>query len=161
LFTDSQGDYSPSAWDNKHIITVVGGKRFPKNWEIGLRWTFYGGAPFTPYDVENSVLINQWNVNNEGLFDYSQLNTQRLKATHRLDIRVDKKWYFKNWNLDLYLDITNLYNNQAAGQDALTVVRNEDGIPVENPENPGSYIPNFIENNNGTLIPTIGVVFTY
>jgi hypothetical protein len=157
----SQGDYSPSAWDNKHIITVVGGKRFPKNWEIGLRWTFYGGAPFTPYDVENSVLINQWNVNNEGLFDYSQLNTQRLKATHRLDIRVDKKWYFKNWNLDLYLDITNLYNNQAAGQDALTVVRNEDGIPIENPENPGSYIPNFIENNNGTLIPTIGVVFTY
>jgi hypothetical protein len=161
LFTDVQGDYSPSAWDNKHIITVVGGKRFPKNWEIGLRWTFYGGAPFTPYDVENSVLINQWNVNNEGLFDYSQLNTQRLKATHRLDIRVDKKWYFKNWNLDLYLDITNLYNNQAAGQDALTVVRNEDGIPIENPENPGSYIPNFIENNNGTLIPTIGVVFTY
>jgi hypothetical protein len=160
-FTNDDGMLSPSAWDLQHIITVVGGKKFKRNWEVGVKWRFYGGAPYTPFDVEYSVLTNVWDVNNEGQFDYTQINTMRLKAVHQLDIRVDKKWYFDRWNLDMYLDITNVYNNKAAGQDELTVERDESGIPEEDPDNPGSYIPKFIPNDNGQLIPTVGVVITF
>lgn len=161
MFTNADGAFSPSAWDFKHIITLVGGKKFKRNWEIGIRWTFYGAAPATPYDVEFSTLIPVWNVNNEGQFDYGQINTQRLKATHELNVRVDKRWFFNKWNLDLYFDITNLYNFKAPGQDILTVERDDSGRPIPDPDNPGSYKPLFIPNDNGNLIPTVGVVVTY
>jgi len=161
LFTNGSKEYTPSAWDFKHIITLVGGKKFKRNWEIGLKWTFYGGGPYTPYDVDYSIQVPVWDVNNEGQSDYSRINTKRLKAVHRLDVRVDKKWYFDKWNLDLYLDISNLYMNKSAGQNILTVDRDEAGDPIQDPGNPGSYIPEYIENENGQLIPSIGLVFTY
>lgn len=160
-FSNADGRLTPSAWDLQHIITLVGGKKFKRNWEVGIKWTFYGGSAYTPYDVEYSVIRQVWDVNNEGIPDYDLINTQRLKAVHRLDIRVDKKWYFDKWNLDVYLDITNLYNDKALGQDVLTVERDEDGQPVEDPGNPGSYIPKFIPDENGQLIPTVGLVVTY
>jgi len=161
LFTNGDGKYTPSSWDYQHIITLVGGKKFKRNWEVGLKWTFYGGAPFTPYDEAYSIQTPVWDATNGGQPDYDQINTGRLKAVHRLDIRVDKKWYFKKMNLDLYIDITNLYMNKSEGQDILTVERDESGIPIEDAGNPGNYIPNYISDENGQLIPTIGVVLTY
>jgi hypothetical protein len=139
----------------------VGGKKFKKNWEIGARWTFYGGAPYTPFDINYSVQIPVWTVNNEGILDYNQINSERLKPVHRLDVRVDKKWFFNKWNLNLYLDITNIYNNPARGNDQLTVERDEVGQPIVDPDNPNQYIPKLIENTNGNLIPTIGLVLAY
>ncbi|MEZ5024662.1 MAG: TonB-dependent receptor [Chitinophagales bacterium] len=161
LFTNADGNYTSSGWDNRHIVTLVGGKKFKKNWEIGARWTFYGGAPYTPFDIDYSVQIPVWTVNNEGILDYNQINSERLKPVHRLDVRVDKKWFFNKWNLNLYLDITNIYNNQARGNDQLTVERDEVGQPIVDPDNPNQYIPKLIENTNGNLIPTIGVVLAY
>lgn len=160
-FTNADGNLTPSAWDFRHVVTLVGGKKLPRNWEVGLKWTLYGGGPFTPYDVAYSMQIPVWNVFNEGQPDFGAINSGRLKPVHRLDVRVDKKWYFNAWNLDLYLDITNLYMNKARGLDILTVERDEMGIPLEDPENPGSYLPKFIANENGQLIPTIGIVVTY
>ena len=30
---------------------------------------------------------------------------------HQLDIRVDKRWKFKSWQLSAYLDVQNVYNH--------------------------------------------------
>ncbi len=30
---------------------------------------------------------------------------------HTLDVRVDKRWRFKTWQLSAYLDIQNVYNS--------------------------------------------------
>jgi hypothetical protein len=41
------------------------------------------------------------------------------------------------------------------------VVRDENGIPVEDPNNPGSYDVYQLENSSGTVLPSIGLVFAY
>ncbi len=111
-FDDKNGDPLPSAWDNGHIVSLTGGKKFKSNWEIGLKWRFSGGAPYTPYDLQTSSLIPIWDVNGQGVLNYDRLNSERLANTHGLDIRVDKRFYFQKWTLNIYVDIQNLYNYQ-------------------------------------------------
>jgi hypothetical protein len=43
----------------------------------------------------------------------------------------------------------------------LDVGRDENGVPVEDPNNPGSYDIYFLDNNSGTVLPSIGLVFEY
>ena len=157
-FTDGSGAFKPAAWDNRHIVTSTFGKKFGKNWEIGLRWRYYGGTPFTPFDADRSALIAVWDVVGRGLPDYDLLNTQRIGAAHNLDVRLDKKWFFEKWSMNLYLDIQNAYNFQAQGAPFFDTVRDVDGNPVVDPNNPSSYLLEEIPNTVGTLLPTIGVV---
>ncbi len=37
--------------------------------------------------------------------------SERIDPFHQPDIRVDKRWIFDRWLLDIYLDISNVYNN--------------------------------------------------
>jgi hypothetical protein len=39
--------------------------------------------------------------------------SERLPLFHQLDLRVDKRWQFKDWRLSAYLDVQNVYNNPA------------------------------------------------
>ncbi len=157
-FTDGTGEFKPSSWDNKHIVTTVLGKKFKKNWELGVRWRYYGGTPYTPYDVERSSEIAVWNISGQGRPDYTQLNSQRLAPSHSMDVRIDKKWFFEKWSLNLYLDLQNAYNYQSKGVPFLDVVRDENGDPVVDPNKPGHYQMREIENTLGTILPSIGVV---
>lgn len=157
-FEDKNKRYVPSSWDNRHLVSLTGGKKFGKNWELGVRWLFTGGAPYTPSSVQQTVLMNNWNVRPFGIPDYNRLNTQRISAFHQLDIRIDKKYYFKRWSLNAYIDIQNLYNHQTKLEDSIDVVKDSNGNPVEDSNNPGSYIPKFIRNTSGQVLPTIGVI---
>lgn len=157
-FTDGSGAYKPSAWDNRHIITSTLGKKFKRNYEVGLRWRFYGGTPYTPYDVDRSAQVAVWDVTGRGLPDYSQLNTLRTANAHNLDVRVDKKWYFQKWSLNLYIDVQNVYNFQAQGAPNLDVIRDASGAPQLDPNRSGYYQVQLIPNTLGTLLPSVGVV---
>ena len=33
-----------------------------------------------------------------------------MNGQHGLDIRIDKKWFFKSWSLNAYIDIENILN---------------------------------------------------
>lgn len=153
--------YVPSSWDNKVIVSLTAGKRFNKNWEVGTRWRYLGGTPYTPYDVEESSLISNWDLRGQPIFDYSQINEFRLRAFHQLDLRVDKKYYFKKWSLNWYVDIQNLYNYEADQPDLLVPVRGESGEILINPEDPTRYQLKFIENTAGTILPTVGIIVEF
>jgi hypothetical protein len=157
-FTDSSGRFAPSSWDNRMIVTSVLGKKFKRNWEIGVRWRLYGGNPYTPYDLERSSQVAVWNITGQGIPDYARLNTLRLTPSHSMDFRVDKKWFFQKWSLDLYLDIQNAYNFQSQGVPFLDVVRDANGAPVLDANRPGYYQMRQIQNTVGTLLPSIGLV---
>ena len=160
-FKDKNGDYRPSAWDNGHIISLTAGKKFKKDWEVGFRFRFSGGSPYTPYDTLTSSITQVWDVNNVGVFDYAQLNSLRLNANHGLDIRVDKKWYWKKIALNLYLDIQNLYNFQAETPPSLIVLRDNNGNKLVDPNDPSRYLLKEISNTTGTVLPTIGLQFEF
>lgn len=157
-FEDRNGKFVVSAWDNQHIVALTGGKKFKRNWEVGVKWRFLGGAPYTPYNLSTTSLKTVWDVNRQGVFDYSQLNTLRFKPVHQLDLRVDKKYFFKKWALNIYLDIQNVYNFQAELQPNVNVVTNADGTIAEVPNDATRYQVKQIPNTSGTLIPSIGII---
>lgn len=157
-FTSIGGDYAPSSWDSRHLLSLTGGKKLKKNWEVGGRFQFSGGLPYTPDNLNASMLVANWDRFGAALTDWSQVNSQRFSAFHQLDIRIDKKWFFSKWSLDLFLDIQNIYNQQTTLKPILDVQRNAQGDPIVNPENPQFYSPNFLTNTNGTLLPSIGVI---
>ena len=78
-----------------------------ENWEVGVNWRYQSALPFTPFS-DASSLVNNWNVNGRGLRDFNQLNSLRGDEVSVIDIRVDKKWFFKKWSLNLYLDLENV-----------------------------------------------------
>ena len=42
----------------------------------------------------------------------TRINEYRYPAYHRLDIRLEKRFIFKAWSLDIYLDVQNVYNRR-------------------------------------------------
>jgi hypothetical protein len=160
-FTAATSTYIPSAWDNKYLLTLTGGKKLGKNWDAGLKWRYVSGRPFTPYNEEASALKSNWDASGQGIPDYSNLNSERLAAFHQLDIRIDKAWFFNKWSVNLYLDIQNLYNFKAENPDILNVRKDANGIPITNPDKPDSYEIYYIKDTSGTILPTIGIIIDF
>ena len=153
--------YAASSWDSKNIVSLTGGKRFKNGWEIGVRWLYSGGSPYTPIDVETSSLKAVWDVNGRGLLDYSKLNTEREGNFHQLNIRVDKKYYLKKWTLNFYLDIQNAYAAKTKVAPILLVEKDAAGNPITDPNDPTRYKTKFIENTSGILQPSLGIIIEF
>jgi outer membrane receptor for ferrienterochelin and colicin len=160
-FKNFYGKYIPTAWDNRHLFNLTATKKFNRNWDLGMKWRFVGGAPYTPYDLEKSSLKAAWDLQGQGYPDYSNYNTQRLRAFHQLDLRVDKRYFFKGWSLMLYVDIQNVYNHKA-DQPAILVRNTEsNGNPVTDPLNPAKYSLKYISGTSGTVLPTVGIIIEF
>ena len=153
--------FVPSSWDNRFIVSLTAGKRFGKNWELGARWRFLGGTPYTPIDVEESALISNWDLRGQPILDFTRINGVRLPAFHQLDLRLDKKYFYKNWNLNWYIDIQNAYNFQAQQPPLLVPIRDAAGGLVVDPTDPIRYSLRFLESIAGTLLPTVGIIVEF
>lgn len=160
-FKNKNDEYVPTAWDSRHIVSLTGGKRFKKGWELGMRWLFSGGSPYTPYDIETSRLISNWNINGVGLLDYSRLNTERESSFHQLNVRLDKKLFLDKFNMNFYLDIQNLYGYKTKVAPILLVETDASGAPVIDPNDPTRYKTKLIENTSGIVQPTIGIIVEF
>jgi len=155
-FQDGSGNYLVSAWDSKHILSLTGSASLKKGWQIGTRFRFVGGLPYTPFDFNRSSLISAWNLTGGPYLDYSKLNANRFGVFHQLDVRVDKAYYLKNMTLKFYLDIQNLYNFQSQSTDI--VVRETDASGnFLTADNGTRYVLRTVKNPSGTVLPTIGV----
>lgn len=160
-FTNAGENYAPSSWDNRHILSITGGKQFKKNWEIGIKFRYFKGAPYTPYDFGSTSLKTVWDVTKTGVPDYSEINTERLPASHQLDIRIDKKYFIKKTVLNIYADVQNIYNRKTKLAPYLAAVTDSNNQPVENPSDPSRYLLKEIENESGTVLPSIGIMFEF
>lgn len=151
----------PSSWDNKHLLNLTATRKFSRNWEVGMKWRFVGGAPYTPYDYEKSSYKVAWDLQGQGYLDYSKFNTLRLNSFHQLDLRVDKEYFYSGWSLMLYADVQNVYNHKA-DQPALLIRKTDsNGNPVTDPSNPMKYSLKYLQNDAGTVLPTIGVIIEF
>ena len=92
-------------YDQTHILTLIASYMLPRNWQVGGRFRLVSGNPITP--VAGSV----YNASLDR-YDpyYGKVNSDRLPMFHQLDLRVDKRWIYQRWMLNLYLDIQNVYN---------------------------------------------------
>ena len=160
-FKSKDDVFVPSTWDSKNIVSITGGKRFKKNWEVGFRWSFSGGAPFTPADLETSSLKHVWDIQNSAVLDYSLLNSERGSSYHQLNVRVDKKFNFKKLSLNVYLDIQNIYNNKATTAPVVLLQKDASGNPIEDPNDSSRYLLKTIANTSGILQPSLGIIVEF
>ena len=105
-FSGQNGEFIRSSWDTRHLVAILMGYKFSRNWELGIRWRFQGGTPYTPFDLERSRI--NYAVEGRGTLDYNQLNSDQLPNFNQLDLRLDKKWNFKRITFDLFLDLQNV-----------------------------------------------------
>ena len=157
-FTNANGQFAPSSWDSRHIISLTGGKKLGKNWEIGGRFAFSGGLPYTPDNVDASMQRFYWDQFGFAQTNWELVNTKRISIYHQLDIRIDKKWFFKKWTLNAFLDIQNIYGYATQTKPALDVQRNANGSPIVDPNDNSRYLPQVIPQNNGFTQPAIGII---
>ncbi len=160
-FTDKKGEYLPSSWDNRHLLTITATRNFKKNWDLGLKWRYIGGAPYTPWDMNRSAIKSAWDAQGIAYPDYSKFNKERLDAFHQLDLRVDKSWYYNKWSLMLYFDAQNAYNFKADQPDYVVRAEDANGTPLTDPNDSGKYLLRTIKNTGGTVLPTIGIMIEF
>lgn len=164
-FSDYKGDLVASSWDSKHLLTFTMTQKLKQNWNVGMKWRYIGGLPYTPYDFEKSSMVLAWDARGREYLDYSQFNAKRLEPFHQLDLRVDKSYFFKQWTFSLYLDIQNVYNSQSNNPAKLVQVKNIDNQPIV--INPGDdlamqkYQLKELQTTSGTVLPTIGMIIEF
>ncbi|RPH29660.1 MAG: TonB-dependent receptor [Bacteroidales bacterium] len=155
-------NYIPTAWDNRNLFTLTATRVVKKSWNIGFKWRYVGGAPYTPFDLDKSSLIDAWNVQPSGYLDFSRYNSKRLNAFHQLDVRVDKMYYLKKWTLNFYVDIQNIYGLSGDEPKRLITVLDQSGNPTIDPADPTRYSLKYIDNQgSGTILPTIGIIVEF
>jgi hypothetical protein len=104
FFTAIDGIERPGNFDQRVIFNLAGGYRLNDDWEIGLKFRFATGRPYTPVDSTGDPGFGHQVV--------SAYNTLRLPAAHALDLRVDRRWELTGWSLITYVDVQNIYNRK-------------------------------------------------
>lgn len=164
-FSGRDGKLIASAWDNRNLISSILGYKFNKGWEIGLKYRYAGGSPYTPFDLDASR-ANYLSSGN-GVLDFTQLNTLRLQSFSQVDFRVDKKYNFKRVTLDLFIDIQNLFQTAQQAYPSYAFERNADntgwatnnGQPIQS--NGSNALPLILNNTNTTFLPTFGFILEF
>lgn len=161
FFSDKNGNSVASAWDSRHTLSLVGGKKFKRNWEMGVKLRLASGRPYTPFDVDRSLVKSNWDIKGVALPDYNLLNSQRLGNFSQVDFRVDKVWYLKKTSINFYIDIQNMLNTAYMGPETLIAAQNADGSLITDNANAAKYRGEYLMNSTGFLQPTIGLIWDF
>ncbi|AYL99580.1 TonB-dependent receptor [Mucilaginibacter celer] len=160
-FQNKNGNYIQSSWNSRYILSMTAGKILKKNWEIGAKFRFTGGSPYTPYDQQLSSLKANYSTYPQGIFDYTRLNSQVLDPFYQLDARVDKKYYFKHYSFNFYFDIQNLTAHTYKEQAVVVPVKDAGGKLQDQPGDPSRIQTKLLNRNGGNVQPTLGVIFEF
>jgi hypothetical protein len=160
-FQDASQNYIPSSWDNQHLLTITAGKKFKNNWELGAKFRLVGGKPYTPFDLDASSTIGNYDIENKGVFDYNKLNSERFDTYTQLDVRLDKTWYWKKVALNFYIDVQNLLSSQADAQSVLLPSLDASGNKVIDATNSNKYVLEELDRTNGNVLPGFGFIVDF
>jgi hypothetical protein len=91
----------PTLQDQRHSLNAFGSYRRTPSVNLSGKLLYGSGYP-----VSSATLIQEGNT-----YQAVALNSVRLPAYARLDLRCDKSWAFDHWKLTLYGEILNLTNH--------------------------------------------------
>jgi TonB family protein len=95
-------------YDQTHILTLMGGYKFGRGWDVGSTFRLVSGNPRTP------IVGSIYNANADFYNPvYGPVNSARDPLFHQLSIRVEKGWKFRTWQIAGYLDVQNVYNHRS------------------------------------------------
>ena len=142
--------FIPSVWDSRHLISLVSGYKLPNNWEVSTRYRFAGNTPFIPVDEEATLQAYP-----EIILDYQRLGEEELSVFSQLDLRIDKKWNFKKWSFNVFVEAQNLLAQEIPQPPQFGLARDSAGSLVE----PTSLAE--IETTTNQVIPSLGIVVDF
>ena len=142
--------YIPSVWDSRHLISFVGGYKLKKNWEISSRYRFAGQTPYVPTNFEATLISYP-----EIILDYTRLGEEKLETFSQLDIRVDKKWNYNQFSLNIFFEVQNILGQSIPRPNEYGLSRDMSG----NLTTPLSL--SLINQDTSTSIPSIGIVVDF
>ena len=142
--------YTPSVWDSRHLISFVGGYKLKRNWEVSSRYRFAGRTPFVPVNL-NQTLVTYPEI----VLDYTRLGEETLDVFSQLDVRVDKKWNYSQWTLNIFFEVQNILAQEIPTPPEYGLARDDSG----NLLNPTALTQ--IEQTTNTPIPSIGIVVDF
>ena len=132
---------------------------------MGAKFRFAGGSPFTPFDSDSSQAV--FATTGQGVLDFSRLNTERLIKFSQLDIRIDKKFYFRKSTLDIFIDFQNALRAKNPDIPDYSFKRNADYTGFETTdgqtlnEDGSNGIPVLLIDETPFVTPAIGIIFEF
>jgi len=97
--------YYTGGFETRFIANLLAGWRFNPRWEVSGKFRIATGMPYTPFAASGP---------RKGERDFSQYNQATLPTFSAFDFRVDRRWSFRTTQLDVYIDIQNLFAKQNA-----------------------------------------------
>lgn len=94
-------------YDQPIVLTAVSSSQLGRGWRLGGRIRYGSGNPYTP-------VVNRIYSLDTRAFQpvYGAVDSERLPGFFSLDVRVDKQWEMKRYDLSVYLDLQNATNAQ-------------------------------------------------
>ncbi len=96
-------------YDEPQVFTILGSYLIGRGWRAGARFQITSGSLYTPAFGGAFDATTGTNLSTTASPPFGT----RTALFHELDIRVDKQWKFKRWQLTWFLDIENVYSYQA------------------------------------------------
>ena len=149
-FTDLSGNYLPSVWDSRHLISLLGGYKFGKNWEVSARHRFNGETPFAPVDETQSLASYPFLI-----VDYSELGNEQLGSFNQLDLRIDKRWDLEKFAFNVYFELQNALGQNTPEPPQYGLARDAMGTVID----PEQLVQ--IETATSSAIPIIGFAIDF
>lgn len=133
------------------MISLLGGYKLGNNWEVSARYRYLGASPYPPVN-RTATLQNYPAV----IRDFNRIGEVELSAFSQMDIRIDKKWSFQRWSLDIFLEVQNALAQKNPEEPQFGLARNEAGEIEE----PRRLVQVNLENE-ASVLPSIGLVVNF
>jgi len=105
-FKDNTGKKRNRNYNYQYIINVIGGYRPNNKMELSLRWSYFGGRPYSRINEEASIYMGEEVIFND------EFNQSRTPEYHSLFIRYEKRYIFSKSNLITYIELWNAYDRK-------------------------------------------------
>ncbi|MBV1774215.1 TonB-dependent receptor [Burkholderiaceae bacterium DAT-1] len=90
-------------YDQPVVLNVVGQYRWSDTWQFGAKWSYHSGSLITPIIGKGKYPDGRVQPL------YGELNSERLPAYHRLDLRADRKL---SERMSVWFELINAYNRE-------------------------------------------------
>jgi hypothetical protein len=101
------GQWQPRSWDQRHAVAFGLNLELPRSWNLNVSGLYHSGWPTTEASAE---LVEDDDGELVPELVAGPRNAERLPAYHRLDVRAIKRLAVRRGELELILEVLNLFN---------------------------------------------------
>ncbi len=96
------GENYDGDFDQRHTVNIYGSRRLSEHWNVSLKARLGSGFPYPGYFEKRG----------EEFYLSSERNRERLPFYGRIDLRLNRAFYFTRSKLSLYIEVLNVTNRE-------------------------------------------------